>query len=193
MGFEALLAALERDAEAQAEALLAAAREDAARLRAVAESGVARRLAERRHQVAQEHERETSGEVARARHAARARELEAQGALLDAVRRRAAERLATLETAAWADAIPGMIATALRYAGEDPVVLRCAGAAAHAVRAAIPEQAKVRVVPDAAVPPGLVASAAGESVTIPLTLTHRLDALWPDLRLEVLRALEVAS
>lgn len=191
MPLEALLSALERDALAEAEARLERAREDAAQIRADADARAERLRAERRRQVAAEHERATAGTLAAASRAARARALEAEEALLEAVHHRARERLARLELARWRHAVAPLLEAGLRYAGTGSVTVRCHSAAVAMVRDATAERSDVTLLPDDAAPAGITLARTDGTLRVRLTLPDRLEALWPELRSRVAAAVEV--
>lgn len=190
MPLEHLLAALERDATAQADALLADARAEAARITADAEA----RIAGRRRDVlgARERELRAAAEVAlgEARRAARRTVLEARQRLLD--RTFAAARGLFPETvlsAAYRAALPQQVAAALRCIGDVPAVIRCREALVPAVREIVAGTKHVSVESDAAAAPGFRLVTTDGAVEVDGTLDGRLERATSRLALAVLEQL----
>jgi len=193
MPLEHLLAELEREAEAAAERTLAEARTEAERIAAAAAERLAHRRAEYVAARRTELSADLGGALAAARREARRAALAARERLLERVFTEAARRLpevAASET--YAAALPGDVAAALAFLGDQPAVLRCTPALAERVRQAA-GPAAATVVPDAAVGHGVRAEAADGSLVVDATLEGRLARLRPRLAIAVLARLDVAA
>ncbi|MFZ5439951.1 MAG: V-type ATP synthase subunit E [Myxococcota bacterium] len=186
-----LIARLERDAErrvaelkAKADAEVAALEAEAARVRDArrGEELTSRRAARRlRFEQA----------LADARQRARADRLRAEHALLARVFERARVELATVaRTPAYAAALEGHLAEALEYLQGQRVVVRCAPEFAARLAPALDARGDAALVEDAALGPGVVVTAADDSVVIDQTLAARLARLEPQLGVELLSALQ---
>jgi vacuolar-type H+-ATPase subunit E/Vma4 len=183
-----LLAALERDAAAQADALLAGARATAAAIARDADE----RLARRRSDVlgAREAELRAAAEagLGEARRAARRGVLEARQRLLERVFAAARALFPrALADDAYRAALPEHLAQALSAVGEEAAVIRCADALVPAVRAALARKKHLAVQGDAAAPPGVTVVTADGAITVDNTLDGRLERLRPRLALEIVR------
>lgn len=188
MGLDALLAALEREARAEADRHLSAAREEAERIREAGELRAAALVAARRREVAADHAKRSTAAMTAVVRAARVRELEAQAALLAQVRVRTRDALAAAPLGEWRPALPNLLEAGLRYAGAGALEVHCSFAAEEAMRQALSGRADVRVVADPGFPAGIEVHRADRSMRVRLTLPDRLDALWPVIRLAVLDA-----
>lgn len=188
MGLDALLAALEREASAESDRHLSAARAEAERIREAGEARAAALVAARRREVAADHARRSTAAMTAVVRAARARELQAQAALLEQVRVRTRDMLAVAPLREWQSALPTLVDAGLRYAGAGEVEVFCSPAAEAAVREALAGRSDARVVADADVPAGIEVRRADNTMRVRLTLPDRLDALWPAIRLDVLDA-----
>jgi vacuolar-type H+-ATPase subunit E/Vma4 len=190
MGLDRLLASLEQDARNQADALLAGAREQAARAATEAHARVTRRKSETL--AAREHARRTAAElaVARARRAARARVLEARARLLEQVFAAARERLpAAAASAQFLAAIPERLAVARACFGGAPVVLRCAPTLLGPLRNAVGTADGVTLAADPAVATGFVLVSPDGALAVDETLDTRLAQRRQELAVAVLAAL----
>lgn len=190
MGLEALTAVLEREATATADAILARARAEAT---AIAHAVEAEAAAERDRQLATTeaaHAAAAATRLAVATRQARSRVLEAERTLLEAIRVDAEAALTVLPVERWRDGIPMLVGTALRYAGEGAVSLRCAAAVEDRVWAVAGAREAVSVNGIEGMVPGLVLTRDDGTLQVPLTLLDRLAALWPDLQLEIRARLE---
>lgn len=188
MGLDALLAALEREASAETDRHLSAARAEAERIREAGEVRAAALVAARRREVAADHARRSTAAMTAVVRAARARELQAQAALLEQVRVRTRDVLASAPLREWQPALPTLLEAGLRFAGAGEVEVRCSSAAEAAVRQALTGRSDVRVVADPDVPAGIEVRRVDSTMRVRLTLPDRLDALWPAIRLAVLDA-----
>jgi vacuolar-type H+-ATPase subunit E/Vma4 len=195
MPLDHLLAALERDATAQAEHLMAQARATADQLTSAAAEAIERR----RGETLGAHEREQRAVVqaalSAARRAARRDVLEARERLLDRVF--AATRSAlpqALAHQAYRAALPQRLAAALSCvedAGE--AALRVPAALAADVRAAISGNGRVTVRVDHTAGSGFRLATADGILEVDDTLETRLDTQRPRLARDVLRQLEVET
>jgi vacuolar-type H+-ATPase subunit E/Vma4 len=194
MALDDLLAALERDAAAQAAAARAEAHAAADRIAHETDA----RLAGRRRDVLDARaetlraaaalvlgdvRRRTRGQVLAAREALLER-------LMDAARARLPEVARGTEYRA---ALPERLREALSYLGDEAAVVRCPSALAGTVRAALPVEARATVVPDDAVGSGFRAARADGGVEIDETLEARLADLRPRLVIEILRRLDAEA
>jgi len=188
MAGDTLLAALGRDADAEAAAILARADADAAAVRAGAEARVAAvrdaRVAARRAELAAATERAGGA----ARREARQQLLAARWRFVQRVLDRAGAMLpAALEGAAGADVLRGLLVEAEAYLPPGRAVVRCAPSASDALRAAPKGSVEREIVPDPAVTAGLLAEAGDGSVVVDNTLEARLARLGRALAAELVR------
>jgi vacuolar-type H+-ATPase subunit E/Vma4 len=195
MPLDHLLAALERDATAQAERLVAEARATADRLTSAAAEAIERR----RGETLGAHEREQRAVVqaalSTARRAARRDVLEARERLLDRVFAAARAALPqALAHQAYRAALPERLAAALacvEEAGE--AALRVPAAIAADVRSSVSGNGRVTVRVDPAAGSGFRLATADGTLEVDDTLETRLDAQRPRLARDVLRQLEGES
>lgn len=188
MGLDALLAALEREARAEADRYLSAAREEAERIRAAGEARAAALVAARRREVAADHAKRSTAAMTAVVRTARARELQAQAGLLEQVQARTRDVLSAAPLREWQQVLPSLLEAGLRYAGAGEVEVYCSPAAEAAVQQALTGRPDARVVADPDVPAGIEVRRADNTMRVRLTLPDRLDALWPAIRLAVLDA-----
>lgn len=199
MGIEALVARLEAEAEREADALLAEARDRAATIRR--EAGREARDREERWRDRREGElrSESEGRVAEARRRARRQVLEAREELLADVRLEARRRLEgdrALE--AYRVQASTRLSAALAYLGERDAVVRCRPGLSADLRPAADEDREgagrgggvpaLEVEDDPGAPVGLVVRAADGSIVVDDTLAERLRRAWDDLAVEVVAA-----
>jgi vacuolar-type H+-ATPase subunit E/Vma4 len=193
MGLEHLLEALERDANAQIDQLLAGARAEADRVTAAA----AAVLGQRRVTAAEARERTRSREVeqamTRARRAARRSMLEAREHLLERVFAAArAELPAAAAGTAYRAGLPDALASALAAVGHEQVVIRCPETLAPDLERLRPPEAEcASVVVDPSAGSGFRVTSADGAVEVDDTLESRLDRLRPELARRVLAQLEL--
>jgi len=187
---DALLARLERDAEAEIARVLADGRAQAAAVTAQAEE----RIAQRRQATLVR--RETEGRVgmeralAGARHTARERVLQARETLLErcfAQLRAALPSLAA--TAAYRAALAGDVARTLAFAGDRKAIVRCAPALTTALRRLVKTNGRLSIKPDARIAAGFRVATADGGLEVDATLEGRTLRLRPRLALEALAAL----
>lgn len=187
---DALLARLERDAEAEIARVLAGGRAQAAAVTAQAEQRIARRrqaaLARREAERRAGMERALAG----ARHAARERVLQARETLLERCFARLRAALPSLAaTAAYRGALAGDVARTLAFAGDRKVIVRCAPALTAALRRLVKTNGRLSVKPDARIAAGFRVATADGGLEVDATLEGRALRLRPRLALEALAAL----
>jgi vacuolar-type H+-ATPase subunit E/Vma4 len=194
MPLEHLLTALERDAAAQAEALLAAARAEVANIVRDADA----RLARRRSDLLGSREAELRGAAAaalgEARRASRATVLEARERLLERVLAAARAMLPdALASAAYRAALPDHLTEGLRAIGDGPAVIRCPESLVPAVQAAVAARQNASVRADPTSGSGVIVATADGAVEADGTLEGRLERVRPRLALEVFARLGAAQ
>lgn len=194
MPLEQLLDALERDATAQAETLVADARAAAATIATERET----RLARRREDVLGAREAELRGTVeavlGEARRAGRRTVLEARDRLLDRVFTAARTLFpAAIAGDAYRASLPEHVAEALRAVGDEPAVIRCSEALVPAVQAASGRNKDLTVLGDPTAPPGVTVSTIDGAIDVDNTLEGRLERLRGRLALDVVARLETVS
>jgi vacuolar-type H+-ATPase subunit E/Vma4 len=191
MPLDHLLAGLEREAAVQADALLAAARTEAARIAADADARLARRRTV--ELGAEEAKLRGAAETAlgAARRSSRGRVLEARGRFLTRVFDSARALFpATIAGAAYRGVLPDHVAEALRALGNEAATIRCPQGMVSAVRAAIERKKHLTVTSDPAAPLGITAATADGVIEVDNTLDGRLDRLRQRLAIEVLARLD---
>lgn len=194
MALERLLASLEHEATAQADALLAQARAAATRVAAAS----AERAAVRKRETLDARERaqrmHAELALARARRAARARVLEARARLLARVFAAAGDALAAAaRSAAFTEALGQRLAAARVCLGEGDVVVRCAPALVEPIRQLVRGQREIAVRADAAVATGFVMATGDGAIAVDETLATRLSRRQQELALAVMAALDVRA
>lgn len=177
MAFEDLLRSLARRADAEIEALLAGARDQAATLRRESDQ----RLAERSATALRERTRAVGKDVERAVADAvrleRLGELSAQVRARDRVLAAAQAKLGPRALAADYRAILAeRFARAADVMGEDPARVRCAPALAPSLRPLARDRHNLRVEPDAAIAAGFTIESDDGRVVVDEVLEHRLSA-----------------
>lgn len=190
MAVEALLAALEQDAHAEAARVRAGAQERAAALIARAAAEVDRRWAVTLERLTDERRVAWNREAAAAERALRRGVLEARAATIDRVFSRARERLARLDASRYADLVPDLVRGALAYLETRDAEVVCPEDARAAVEAAARGNGEVRVAsaPDAR--PGVLARSLAGDVVVDNTFVARLERMRPDLAIALAARLE---
>jgi vacuolar-type H+-ATPase subunit E/Vma4 len=191
MALADLLQALEREATARAEALVAEARGEADRLTAahVAELAARRQRALADRELALRADGERS--IIAARREAERAQLLARHELLARVHDRARQNLARhAETAQGRTAAGALVTRALTYLGEMPVNACAAPALVATIQAACTSRSNVAVAaaPDAGT--GARLATADGSVEVDATLEGVLERLWPELAMDIARRAE---
>ena len=193
MGVDQLLAALERDAAAEAASRIEAARREA---EAIATETALRltRLGAGRLQDHEAQERAAAeARLAAARREARAVVLEARARFLARVLEAARARLGgVLDGPDGEGVLSALLAKALDHTGEADAVIRCAGPLVPRVRAAAGGRARLAVETGSEAGAGVRVHAAEGSVAIDATLEALLARETPSLAIEILRRFEEA-
>jgi len=187
---DALLATLERDADAEIARVMAEARSQAADLtRAVEQRMTERRaaaLGRRETEARAQHERALST----ARLAARAQVLEARATLLNQVFRELRAGLPEVaRSAAYRRNLAAQWARLSAFAGDEPVTVRCTPALTATLRHLITSNGHVRIKSDASIAAGFSVTTADGALEVDGSLESRLERLRPQLSLEALAAL----
>lgn len=191
MSLDRLLAALEQDARAQAERVLAEARAEAERVTREGEERTGGRRRERLDARAAECRASAAATLSETRRLARQTALDARQRLLARVFDGVASGLsAAAETGAYRTALPRYLAEALAGTGGAPAVIRCPPALLDDCRRLAAGRPGVTVVADPAVGAGFRVVTTDGAVEIDGTLEARLAQERPRLALAVLRALE---
>ena len=193
MGLEHLLEALERDANAQIEQLLAQARAEADRLTVAGSEALQRRRDDARAVGERSRYQEVAHAVTLARRGARRSVLEARARLLERVFVAARSALPDAAAgAAYRAALPAALAGALAAIGNEPAVIRCTQALAADVDRLRPVD-RVSVVVDPASGSGFRLTTVDGMVEVDDTLEARLERLRPILARRVLAQLELEA
>jgi vacuolar-type H+-ATPase subunit E/Vma4 len=192
MGLEHLLEALERDAAAQAEQILAQARAEADRISTASAAALERRCREATAAHDSARVREVEHAVTLARREARRSLLEARERLLERVFAAARGELpAAAAGSAYRASLPTTLRGALSAVGGDHAVIHCSEALAPELERARPRGAKtVSVKVDPAGGSGFRVVSADGAVEVDATLESRLDRLRSVLARRVLAQLE---
>jgi vacuolar-type H+-ATPase subunit E/Vma4 len=194
MPIDHLLAALERDGSAQAEALLTQARTAAAAIARESDELVARRRADALDARKAELSGAAQATLGETRRTSRGAVLAARQRLLERVF--AAARDLFPEAMASDDyrtrALPRHLAEALSAVGDEPAVIRCPEALVAAVRSAVTRKKHLTVEGDPAAPPGIRVVTTDGAIEVDNTLEGRLDRLRARLALDVLAQLEAS-
>lgn len=190
MALDALLAALARDAEAEAAALIEGARARAAARVAAAAAEAARRRDAAHGALERERRAVLARELAVAEREAAARLLEARAGTLTELLDEARARLAALPPSRWTDRLPPMVEAALGCLPRDPILEVPAGADAPARHAA---GSRARVEPKPGAPAGVFGRDAGGTVEVDLTLPGLLDQRREELAARLAARIEAGS
>jgi V/A-type H+-transporting ATPase subunit E len=187
---DALLASLEREADAEIERLRSDARARAAALTAQAGERVTRRreatLGRREAEGRAALERALAG----ARHEARGQVLQARDALLERLFGELRAALpAIIETPAYRAALPAAFAQTLAFAGDQAVIVRCAPALAPLLRPLAKSHGGLTIHPDPELGAGFRIATTDGVLEVDGTLEGRAERLRPRLALEGLAAL----
>jgi len=187
---DALLAGLERAAEAEIARVASDGWAQAAAVTAQAEQRIARRRQEALGQREAEARAALERSLADARHGARERVLRARAQLLDRFYAALRETLSELAAGAgYRAALPLDVARALAFAGEQDVVVHCAPALATVMRHAVKTNGRLSVKSDPGIGAGFKILAADGRLEVDGTLEGRALRLRPRLALEALAAL----
>ncbi len=194
MALDHLLAALARDAEGEAERLLAEARAEAARIRADAQDRAQRVRADSLGGLEADRRAAMAVELAETRRAARRGVLEARAAVVARVFAEAGSRLpALLDDPCYRAALPNHLAEALSCVGGEESVVRCPPALAGTVGASVAGRPGVSVRAVADAPAGVTVETADGAIVVDNTLAGRLERGRRALELLVAARLEAGS
>lgn len=195
MGLEHLLEALERDADAQVEQLLAQARAEADRISTESAAAVEQRRRETTSARDSARVQEVEHAVTVARREARRSILEARERLLERVFAAArAELPAAVAGPAYRASLPAALRGALSAVGGDHAVIRCPETLAPELERARPRGSRaVPVEVDPAGGSGFRVASADGAVEVDDTLESRLDRLRFDLARRMLAQLELEA
>jgi V/A-type H+-transporting ATPase subunit E len=191
---DALLASLEREADAEIERVRSDARARAAALT----SQAADRSKQKREATLGQREEEGRAALERAlagaRHAARGRVLEARGALLERLFGELRAALpAIIGTAAYRAALPAAFTRTLAFAGDQAVIVHCAPALAALLRPLVKSHGGLTIHPDPELGAGFRIATTDGVLEVDGTLEGRAERLRPRLALEALAALRVGA
>ena len=185
----ALLSKLSADGEREAAAIVARARDEAARLEGEAAARAARAVEDARTaHLALTAERESAARIeakARARRSA----LGARQEMVDRVLEAARGMLAAAETPEW---LARAVADSVAYLPDGAAVLRCAPRDAGAVRALAAARAATTVTPDDGIAAGVRTEMADGSLVVDATAETRLARMRGALAIELAAAVEGA-
>ncbi len=191
MGLEHLLEALERDANAQIEQLLAQARAEADRLTTAATAAVERRRQKAHEARERSRLQQVEHAVTLARRGARRSVLESRERLLERLFTAARVELpAAAAGPAYRATLPAALSGALAAVGNEPAVIRCPEALARDLERLRPDD-RASVVVDPATGSGFRLATADGAVEVDDTLEARLERLRPILARRVLAQLEL--
>jgi vacuolar-type H+-ATPase subunit E/Vma4 len=191
MALDELLAVLQREAETEAEAIVAAGRAEAA---AIQEQSAAE-LAQRRGRITRELESRGRSELERAlagfRRAARGEELRARERLMQRILAEARSRLpGSTRRPAFQGQLPDLTRQALEALGSRPATLRCSPELQETLGHLVRDRSGLRVIPDEGIGTGFRLISDDGSLVIDATLEDRLLALDRRVRQLILARLE---
>jgi len=191
---DALLASLEREADAEIERLRSDARARAAALTAQAADRLRRRREATLGQREQEGRAALGRALAGARHEARGRVLQARDALLERLFGELRAALpAIIGTAAYRAALPAAFTRTLAFAGDQAVIVHCAPALAALLRPLVKSHGGLTIHPDPELTAGFRITTTDGVLEVDGTLEGRVERLRPRLALEALAALGVGA
>lgn len=188
MGMNELLAALTRDAEAEAEAVRRAADSEAAALLATASQQYAERFAAEVELARRAYQSEADAEVAAAALEARHARLSARAEMLERLRAAVHARLPALLQ--HAELVDHLVSTALVAAGDRAATVRCPPVIAERVR---DHAGNVPVSSDPDCGSGVRVTLAGDRGEVDATLETFVDNSWPQLCVAALQHVEGRS
>lgn len=187
---DALLEALERDADAEAAQLISRARQQAGEIRARATAEQDRRRAEVKARI----EAEGRREVARAAAAATRRFLESRlrerARVLDRIFTEAADELGAAGPERYRSLLPGMIGETLRFLAGSSAMVTCRPEIAAEVEAALPGESGVTVHASSDAAAGIRGQSAEGSVVVDDTLPALLRRRQAELAIALAVRLE---
>ena len=190
MALDALLAALERAASADAEARLEAARVRAAEVTSAAEAQAARRVAQAEAQAAAEERALVQRDTAAVARAWKEQRLTEREKALDRIFALAAEQLGAFPVHRYAGQVTALCDEALAYLDGRPATLSVRPEVAAILERHVHDRPLVTVAADPGAVPGVVARTDDGEVTVDNGLAARLLRRRPDLAIEVGRQVE---
>jgi len=191
---DALLASLEREADAEIERLRSDARARAAGLTAEAADRLKRRREATLGQREEEGRAALERALAGARHEARGLVLQARDALLERLFGELRAALpALIGTAAYRAALPAAFTRTLAFAGDQAVIVHCAPALAALLRPLVKSHGGLTIHPDPELGAGFRIATTDGVLEVDGTLEGRAERLRPRLALEALAALKVGA
>lgn len=193
MAIEELLAALERDAAADREAILAEARAEVERIRTRTSERHARHWESFLEPREREWRRAAAVAVAQARRGVRGDVLAAQQRFLDRVFAEARARLSdAMLGEEYRRVLSVHVEETLAYLCDEPCLVRCPPPLEAPVRSIVASRKNVSVVVDPESPPGIVVESRDGAIAVNNTLEGRLERLAPILALELVARSGVA-
>ena len=191
---DALLAGLERAAEAEIVRVTAEGQARAAALKAQAEQRIAGRRQAALGQREAEGRAALERSLARARHVARERALRAREHLLDRFFTTLRSTLPGLAaTSVYRGALAQDLARTLTFAGEGEVVVHCAPALTTDIRRLMKTNGRLTIKTDPQIVAGFRVATADGALEVDATLEGRVLRLRPRLAVEALAALGAAT
>jgi len=188
---ERLLAPIERQVEREAEGILEAGREEAARIATIANERRERRRTEHMARMEAAGQLELETDLLETRRYAQRRILEARQRFL-ARARQALEALlvGAVKSVAYRDVLPGHLEDSLVYFGEEPAVIHCSSEIAQSIRSLVAGRGQLTVREDPDVLDGFRVVSADGVLQVDNTLHARLSSKWPSMAIVLLRHAE---
>lgn len=186
-----LIAALEREGAAEAQAKLERARQEAEKMLTACREELALRMDEELERRELGLRTEMALAAARARRAGRSEVLRARDALLARVRSAAERRIEALaEDPAYLDGLGGELSEALGFLAEGGAEVRCPPALVGSLATAVAalDRPDVSIVEDPSLGTGFVVRALDGHAEVDALLSSRLNRMWPELALLALAA-----
>jgi vacuolar-type H+-ATPase subunit E/Vma4 len=185
MSIDPLLGLLTREAEAEAESVLATARRQASELEGNAEALADRRRAEARARQRETRRRQLRREAAAIDRRQRETMYRERAELLKKIFARAEDTRASVPVDRYVAMLDQLVASALEFLGDAPAVLHCRPDAAARLEKVVAGRNGVTVVPRADAAAGVFAEAADGHVMIDNTLPGLLRRRAPALAIEL--------
>lgn len=182
-----LLEVLAAEGEAEARAVIAKAREEAARIDGESAARLTRDLEERKLRRSEELQAAESAERLKARGRARESGFGIRERVVNGVLQRTRQLLAGAATNAW---LQRQVAAALEYLPEGGAELRCAKKDLAAVKKAAAGRQHTTVTVDAEIQAGVIVAMSDGTLRVDGTAEARLDRMRAALAIEIVRAVE---
>jgi vacuolar-type H+-ATPase subunit E/Vma4 len=193
VSIDALLSLVGRHADAEANALLAAAEARARAIIAAAEAQVATRRERELARLAGERRHAMACATAAAQRGHREAWLRERDRVLDRVFAEAGQALAVAPLHRYERSLGSVVDDTLRYLERIPSVLRCRPEAAPLVERLVAGRAEVTVEPDTEAGAGILGEAADGTVVVDSTLVAWLARRRPELAAALAARLETAA